>query len=236
MLLRFKLHEIRLGRWTHLLLPKLNESQIQWLTRKLTKERFKVEERSILVARRKAVRIHINPSGHCWSSSDPGDFVVPLIPELLRLPKQNVPLAELIGLYFKAKRLRRETIVRLTTRMESGPDWVGLRSSGQCALSPDEKVVASMLIRSASEGCSLFTDFPRKLGGVRIVGNKQYHESFLEPEEALATLREVGRNQPRNSYLPGDGLLRLRAFVPPLSSSLRTISRELGEWCYFMPA
>jgi hypothetical protein len=232
-MLRFKLHEIRLGLWTHLLMPKLNENQLEWIAGKLTNIRFRVERGSTLVARRKEVTIHLNPSGHCWSSSDPGDFVIPLIPEILGFPKQRVPLAEFKGRYFRVSRSENKALVRLTTRMESAKDWELLRATGQCALSPDEKIVASTLIRSSRGGCTLLTDFPVDDGGVRVIGNRQYYESFLESEDAVAMLREVGRTRTRNSYVPGNGFLRLRTFVPPSSNTLRAISEELGEWCYF---
>ena len=238
-MLSFKLHEIRLGEWTHLLLPKLNANQLAWLTRRLTDFGFKVVGRSVIVARKNRLTIHMNPSGHCWSSGDPGDFIVPLIPEILGFPKQRIPLSEFKGRYFGVKRFGNEAIVRLTTRMESAKDWESLRSSGKCALSPDEKRVASTLIRCSSKGCTLLTDFPVDSGGVRVVrviGNRPYYESSLGSEDAIATLREAGRMRAKNSYLPGNGLLRLSGFVHPSSGTLRAVSEELGEWCYVMPA
>jgi hypothetical protein len=214
----------------------LNANQLAWLTGRLTDFGFNFDGRPFIVARKKGSSIHLNPSGHCWSTSDPGDFVIPLIPEILGFPKQRVPLAEFKGRYFTVGRSGREAIVRLATRMESAKDWDSLRARGQCALSPDEKMVASLLIRSTRGGCTLLTDFPVDDGGVRVIGNRQYYESFLEPEDAVATLREVGSRRPKNSYLLGNGLLRLRTFVPPSSNTLQAISEELGEWCYFTPA
>jgi hypothetical protein len=233
-MLRFRLHQVQLGRWSHTLLPKLNEKQVSSLSDRLTNKGFKVRGTSTLIAKTKEMTIHINPSGHCWSSSDVGDSIVPIIPEILDIPKQVVPLEELLSYYFRIKKSGDLAVVRTAPRLESGNDWKALRASGRCALTPDERAVISMVIEN-SGGCTLLTDFPVTASQVRIIGNGRYYESLPGPRLAVATLREVGGKGVRNSYLPGDGLLRLDSFRLPSLPRQREVLEGLGDWCYFTP-
>jgi hypothetical protein len=233
-MLRFRLHQLQLGRWSHTLLPKLNEKQVSSLSDRLAKKGFKVRGTSTLIAETRAMTIHINPSGHCWSSSDVGDSIVPIIPMILDIPKQGVPLEELLSHYFRVMESGDSAVVRTATRMESGNDWKALRASGRCALTPDERAVISMVIEN-SGSCTLMTDFPVKASQVRVMGNRRYFMSVLGPRQAAATLREVGGKGTRNSYLPGGGLLLLDSFRLPSLPRQREVLEGLGEWSYFTP-
>ena len=205
------------------------------LSDRLKGKGFKVSGASSLVARGRTMTIHINPSGHCWSSSDVGDVIIPIIPEILEIPKQEVPLQELLSKYCRVKKSGDSAVVGTSTRLESGNDWRALRKIGQCALTPDEWAVISLMLETASGGCTLVTDFPTKTSRVRIMGKRLYHESVLRPKQAVTTLRSVDRKGSRNSYLTEDGLLVLNSFRPPSRARQKEVLEGLGQWCYFAP-
>jgi len=220
-------HHIDLACRHYLLLPKLNARQVGVLSARLGSQGFSVRHPAGFLARSKKGSIHFDPSGVCWSSFDPEDFVLPAIPELLSCPKEPVALSKLASLYFRT----RGSFTRILTRMESGAAWKSLRSSDLCALTPDERLVALGLLRLGS--CRLVTDFIIDDPTPLYCGRRRYFQVAGDTAEAASTLRVAGRKLPRNSYLPKEGIFRLRA--GPLLPRLEGVFRDLGEWCFFTP-
>ena len=211
----------------YLLLPKLNARQVRVLSARLESGGFAVRHQTGFSARSKRGSIHIDSSGVCWSSFDPEDVVLPAIPDLLSCPKEPVALPKLAGLYFRTW----GTFTRILTRMESGPAWTSLRSSGLCALTPDERLVALSLLRFG--GCRLVTDFIIDDPTPLYCGRRRYFQVASYSADAASTLRGADEKLPRNSYLPKEGIIRLRN--GPLLSRLEEVLRDLGEWCFFVP-
>lgn len=234
-MLDFRLLQIRLRSRFYLLLPKLNSSQVRIIGERLKERDFTVEKDSLLVATKRGTAVHIDPSGFCWSSKDPTDAIAPIIPEILGVPKEAVPLDELQNRYFRLQRFKTSVAVRLSARIESSTLWRELRASGECGLTPDERAVASLLLESSTGGCVMLTDFPTQGSHSRMIGKKQYYESSLDPAEAASTLRVAGPAGIRNSYLPERCVLLLRSIRRPSREKLVELFDSLGEWCYLRP-
>lgn len=190
---------MQLKGWHYLLLPKLNRKQVAALSEGLRDRGFSVDQGRLVNARKRSIALHVDPSGVCWSSSDPSDFVVPLIPSLLRMPKERVMLVNITSRYFKLRAHDTKTFLTFSTRMEAS-FWWALRASGQCAVTPDERTIALSLLK-CSEEVELVTDFPTPSGRARMIGKRQYYESFLGLGDARRTLSVAGRAGARNSYL-----------------------------------
>ena len=234
-MLEFALHEIRVGSRSYILLPKLNEAQMQALGIRLKRQGFEVASRRTLVARRRDMALRISPSGLCWSSSDPADSVVPGIPELLGCPKAAVPVEGLENGYFSLRLAGQGADLRFEPRMEAGSLWRSLRAVNQCGLSPDEHRVLLFLLEHAEGECDLLTDYPTLSGRKRVIGSKVYFESRLKTSEINATLRSVEGPSARNSYLPARGIIRLARYHPPPRREFVALFDDLGEWCYLRP-
>jgi hypothetical protein len=234
-LLSFRVHQFQLSGRHYLLLPKLNSAQIQRLSRRFADEGYAVRQGPILSAKLKGRTIHVDPAGLCWSTVDPADAVLPVIPELLRTPKETVPLRTLEAIYFRIGYGERPMVVRLATRMESSPLWKDLRSSGECGLAPDEGAVVSFITSKTPGTCSMLTDFAVEGSTPRICGRKQYFESDLDGRQVEETLRSAGDPGRRNSYVQQHGVLRLSGLLHLFRDDLRSLFRGLGEWCFFTP-
>jgi hypothetical protein len=234
-LLEFRLHEMKLGSLYYILLPKMNSLQVRLLEKRLSSKGFTTVTRGSRKPRRVVRPVHLDPEGLCWASFEISDAVAPALPEILSAPKEAVPMSELLAKYFRAARSDEGLVVRMKTRVESGPTWDWLRESGECALTPDEHAIACHLLLSARGPCDLVTDFPVEGSRLRIRGRKLYYDSRLAPESAKETLRSAGKKGTRNSYLPKDSILALpSAEVYPMSD-YSDLLESLGEWCYFRP-
>ena len=219
----------------YILLPKLNNAQMEALASRLTQSGFLVRGSDVISAKSVKGVIHVDPRGFCWSSFDPRDEILPVIPNLLEAPKEREPLEELMASYFTFARSGANIVVKVPTRVESSTLWKDLRVSGECGLTPDEHAVVSFLFKKARGECKLLTDFPTDGSTLRIYGRRRYYESEIRPSDAGKTLRSVGRRAFRNSYLPRDGALTFESLDLPSSEELARLFKELGEWCYFRP-
>jgi hypothetical protein len=232
-MLRFAVYRFRLGERFYVLLPKLNEAQLAAFGRRFEAKGYALQRSASLVAKNETQTIHLDPSGFSWSSTDPSDAVLPAIPEILAMPKKRVPIEELASRYFLVRKAGRSIWARMSTRVESSGLWRNLRAEGSAALTPDEKAVALFLI-GASSGCELVTDFPTTSGKPRMIGKKQYYNSFLSPSEG-STLRVVGQRGSKNAYLPEHSVLRFQSFKVPQRRAFVELFESLGEWCSFIP-
>ena len=234
-MLRFTVHQFKLSNRSYILLPKLNSVQMGLLTTGLTRHGFSFRYSGPRVtAKSERGLVHVDPAGLCWARFDPSDIVLPLIPELVKARKEEIPLGGLAAKYLKGTKSGQDSLV-LLTRLESGPAWDSLRSLNECGLSPDEYRVASFLVSRAKRWVRVTTDYP--VGDMRssLMGRKRYFLSNLSPDQAESTLRQAGRSQARNSYLPRDGVLESDGILPPSRQELGDLFSGLGEWCYFVP-
>ena len=235
-MLRFKVHQLQLGGKYYILLPKLSAGQVGLLRERFSDLGYEVESKGLLSGRSRKGVIQVDPSGLCWSASDPADAVLPAMPALLACPKETIPAGALKRLYYaKVSQGSRQPVIRFLPRMESGPLWRRLRSLGGCGLAPDEHLLLSALLKRSLAPCTLLTDYPTEGSSAKRFGTRTYFVSTLDPSEASATLRAVGERGIRNAYLPRDGLVSLNEPLLP-EMELSVLFRELGEWCYFSPS
>ena len=227
----FRVSLIRSGPRWYLLLPKLNLGQDSELSRRLSSRGFAVRVGRTLLAKRGAEKIHLDPSGVRWSLGDPSDAFLPLIPDLLQLPREETSVRECREMYLSKGRVDGVGVVRFKTRAEVAL-WKGLRERGESALTPDERAVIAEVIKGSRGRVRLITDFPNGTSTMIRVGRNLYFETELHPDEAMSTLRSIESKGPRNSYLPKDGLLVHRGSGP---SILSDFFKGLGEWFCFTP-
>ena len=157
-------------------------------------------------------KIRVSKDGLCWSSFYPSDVVLPAIPALLSCPKERAPVKIVRGKYFRASKSEDGVTFHILPRLEFSSRWSELRSSGGCALAPDEHAVVSLLLEKARGNCEMITDYFVDGSTPLILGRKRYFESRLDPDEAASTLRVVGERRQRNPYIRGNGILRLSSF------------------------
>jgi len=231
----FRVHELAIVGRHYILLPKLNDAQMEAFAKRLTENGFLVSLSNVISAKSAKGVIHIDPRGFCWSLFDPRDEILPVVPNILKVPKERKPLRELIGSYFMVAKSKAQTVVKVFTRIESSTLWKALRVSGECGLTPDEHVAVSFLFKKAKGECRLLTDYPTYGSILRIYGRRRYYESKLKPPEVGSTLRPVGRKAFRNSYVPRAGTLTFESFDLPSKEELAHLFQDLGEWCYFEP-
>ncbi len=231
----FRVHELVILGRHYVLLPKLNNVQMEVFAKRLAEKGFLISRANAISATSAKGVIHVDPRGFCWSVFDPSDEILPAIPTLLETPKERKPLRELMGSYFMFAKSKAKTVVRVSTRVESSTLWKALRASGECGLTPDEHAVISFLIKKAQGECKLLTDYPTDASTLRIYGRRRYHESKLRPPDVGSTLRSVGRRAFRNSYIPRNGALIFESLDLPSKEELAHFFQDLGEWCYFEP-
>jgi hypothetical protein len=231
----FRVHELAIVGRHYILLPKLNNAQMEALAKRLTESGFLVRRSNEISATSAKGVIHVDPRGFCWSVFDPGDEVLPLIPDLLSTSKETRPVGELSGLYYMVAKSKGKTVLRLSPRVESMTLWKALRASGECGLTPDERAVVAFLMEKTNGVCRVVTDYPTDGSTLRIYGKRRYYESSLVPSEVESTLRSVVQRAYRNSYVPRNGALVLDSFLLPSRDELIHLFGDLGEWCYFEP-
>lgn len=215
-----------------ILLPKLNRRQLRFLRRRLGRDRVEVKESGSMSARCGGAMVHVEPSGYCWSSADPADSILPLVPELLSFPKERTSPRKLTGMYFHVGLEGEVGIARVGARLECFASWETLRRTGGCGLAPDEEEMFSRLVGRTQGPLSMVTDFVSDESVPVVLGRRRYFRSRLSVRETLLTLRGIGTRGTRNSYLPRDGLLELdRTCVQ--GNRLAELTQDLGEWCYY---
>jgi hypothetical protein len=172
--------------------------------------------------------------GFCWASSDPSDLVGPVIPSLLSVPREASDLRDILGLYFTVRRKGDRTLVKIQTRLESGPSWDSLRVAGESGLFLDEATVIDFLLQRAKGRCDVLTDFPTS-GSKEVIKGNQYYISTLQVSEVRSALRVIGTDKAKNCYLRRNGLLLLEELAFPRISELYGLLTNLGAWCPFEP-
>jgi hypothetical protein len=230
-LVPFVLKQFELGGRFHLPLPKMVPRQMEVLRQRLESLGFAASGNSPLRASRQGVKIFVNSSGLCSSNEDLSDVVAPALPEILALEGTRVPFKVLRDLYFASERRGDKLLLRLSPRLESESYWDELRSTGDCALAPDERVVYSRVLSLRTSLTPLVTDFPVEGSAIRRIGRRQYYDSRLEPAEAASTLRGIGSVRERNTYLPRHSILSLSP-ASLSTEALRSVFEELGDWCF----
>src|SRR6267143_5362531 len=130
--LRFTLHQafIRADGRYYLPLPKLNRVQRDTIAARLARIGFRVRSGKGLRAYSSSGFIHVDGRGLATSNMDLFDPLVPLIPEILRVDRDEVPSDELASMYFAAKRRGGALRLRPSVRAESLGLWRKLRAEG----------------------------------------------------------------------------------------------------------
>jgi hypothetical protein len=234
-LLRFKVHRFEIYGRHYVLLPKLNEGQKRSLRNRFVSDGFDVHGGSYLTARSTGCTLHIESSGFCWASSDPSDYLLPAVPEVLAVRHEKVRPNELLAKYFTIESKEDHHAIRVNSRLESDGNWDWLRAHGDCGLSPDEHLLTRALLQGASGDCLLVTDFVTGGSTPFFSGRKLYYKSRLSVSEASGTLCCVGDEGQRNSYLPRRGTFTLFGGLPHLDELVTSFGR-LGDWCSFRVA
>lgn len=222
----------------YVLLPKLNREQQGVLAEHFAREGFKVERAASMTAKSPQCTFRVDAWGLCRSASDPSDYLLPVIPQILSCRKEAATLESLLGLYFDAFSRGTRTEVRLNSRLESLGNWDRLRSCGGSGLAPDEHMVARFLLDEAVAtrgSCPMVTDFAAGQSEPFLAGPRLYFRTRMQVSRASETLRAVGMRYHGNSYLPRNGVLRLPKIAPG-SRALRALVEELGDWCSFAAA
>ena len=232
--LSFKLHSLQLEGRTYTLLPKLTFRQLRSIAESLQRRGCSIRSRNPVIARSKQGTVRVTLDGLCLSSFDASDLVLPTVPDVLTLPKEEVPLGVLQSMYLRELGTGESPVVRLTPRLEYSSLWGELRRTGRCALAPDEHLLCTSLIGRAG-CCEIVTDFPCDRTQPFVMGRKRYFRSTLDKDQALATLRVIGKLGSRNSYLSQVGALKLNRFSKPKKCWFAKVFAEMGEWCSFSP-
>ena len=228
-MLCFRICELKIGGLHFILQPKLNVAQLGFLRREFERKGFSVEPGERITARRRGESLHLEPCGYCWSSGDPADLILPMVPDLLSFPKEGISQRSLEGMYFRGDASGERGSTRVYPRLESYTRWERLRKDDGCGMAPDESLVCTSLMGRSSEPFPMVTDYLTD-GAVPVVwGRRRYFETSLPPEEASRTLRSAVAKGVRNSYLPRDGLL-LGRHGP---ANVWDLAEELGEWCFY---
>ena len=181
--LRFTLRQSFLradGRY-YLPLPKLNRLQQETIAARLKRIGFRVHGGKRSRAYSSSGFIHVGGSGLATSNMDLFDPLVPLIPELLRVKREEVALDELASMYFAAKRRGGVLQLRLRVRAESLGLWRKLRAEGESLLTPDEAAVMKLLLKDARGGVEAVTDYPTEGSRVTQIGRRPYYLSRPTP-------------------------------------------------------
>jgi len=223
---------MELGGKHYVLLPKLGGNQIGLVEEGLRSRGFSIRESRGIIATRKGVVVKVFPIGYASSTSDLTDFIAPIIPELLKSPKETVAAKELVNQYITLD-VNEPKRLRITPRLESGSTWNWLRRLGLCALTPDEHLILKLFLSRARTCSDLLTDFPTRSSRVRVLGTRQFYESALESSDAASSLRSLGHKGERNSYLPRSGILGVEGFTFPSDSELTAAFNDVGDWSSF---
>ena len=234
-MLSFRAHHLEVKGKHYIPLPKLNTQQMMKLKGRLTRKGLSVTGKPLTSPTTKDRSIHIEPLGLCWSSSDPSDDLLPLVPEILRCKKEVSTTANVLDKYLRASTEGGRLVLRVIPRLEALANWDYLRANGGSGLTPDEQLITRFLLGKSGGSCSVTTDFAFANARPFYVGRRLYFESNLPALKASDTLRVVGSKGRENSYLPRDGILYLQAFEFR-SHELAACLRQLGDWCSFIAA
>ncbi|HZW84403.1 MAG TPA: hypothetical protein VFE91_00670 [Nitrososphaerales archaeon] len=231
----FTVHSFEMMRKHYLLLPKLNDSQTRFATSVLVKRGLSVDARSAtgLPKGGDGTVVHLDPEGFCWSAADITDHVLPIVPELVALPKERTSAKALWKKYLNVEVRPGGATIHPSTRVERGSLWKALRGSGLCGLTPDERTLIGLLFSKSERVNGLVTDFPTEGGEVKVVGHLQFYKSTLSGPEAARLLRSVDTRGTKNVYLPREGVLELERSASPSSREIAEAVVEMGEWCGF---
>jgi len=232
-LLYFSFNQFKLRDVFYVLLPKLSPAQLEVFRNRFESTGFRVTSGRNLSATKEGTSLTVSPVGVCWSNRDMTDVVTPVVPRLVK-EKETSSTSSVLERYCKIMRSEGEVLIRFSLRMESSGLWDALRAAGLSGLSPDECAVARFLLSQSSGECAVFTDFPTESSSVKRLGGKQYYESFVDVAEAGSCLRSSVHKSPRNAYLPRDGILRVKKFVPPSKAQLSAALNSVGDWCGYV--
>ena len=228
----FRYRVMEIGDRHVVLLPRLNSAQMRKAAANLESRGFKVSGARKIVAERKGEKIFLADDGVCWSETDPTDELAPILPEMLHVEKEPLPLETILGKYYDLEMNGKAALVRFKPRVESSHFWRVLREKSDCGLAPDERAVANFILGSAGGSTNLLTDFPLERSAVKRFGKFQYYSSFVPVGEAAATLQDCVIKGTRNSYLPKNGVLNLESFKMPSTIKKARLVLRLAEWCY----
>lgn len=234
-MLSFRAHELEVYGRHYILFPKLNRAQMRLMEKRFVKEGFSVRHGRFMTAVSEALTIHVEPLGLCWSSQDPSDVLLPMVPDLLGCKKESASPGRIIGMYFHVFPSAGGTVVKLFPRLEALGCWDGLRKSAGCGLAPDEHLVVNSLLSETQGTCPVITDFSVASSTPFCSGGRLYFRSMLPVSLVSDTLRMAETKGRENSYVPRDGLLRLERLAPSSWEKADYIE-ELGEWCSFVAA
>ena len=226
MLQEFRVRTFQLDGWHFLPLPKLNRLQQRVLNVriKLVNERLPRGE-----------KITYQQVGYVRARQDPLDTFATLLPALLRIQREPVPMDELQAMYYSIDAVSGRVIVRFNTRLESGRRWDILRKSGESGLTPDEHRVVSSLLSASKGSCTLVTDYPSEDSKAFRVGQRQYYLTDVPAKVAGNEIRPMGARGPRNAYLPRSGIMELEGLRWSESQARETFS-SLGDWSFLAPS
>ena len=102
-------------------------------------------------------------------------------------------------------------------------------------MAPGEHAVISLLLRRTRGKCKMVTDFFVNNSTPLVFGRGRHFDSRLDPGEAALTLRLVGGQTQRNSYVPNDGELGPVSATAFSRRDWLDLLTDLGEWCSFTP-
>jgi hypothetical protein len=235
--LRFTLRQsfLRADERYYLPLPKLNRLQQEIIATRLTRIGFRVRRGKRLRAYSSSGFIHVDGSGLATSNMDLFDLLVPLIPELLRVKREEVALDELASMYFAARRRGGALQLRLSVRAESLGLWRKLRAEGESLITPDEAAILKLFLKDARGRVDAVTDYPTEGSRVRQIGRRVYYLSAIPPKEFASNLRTIEGARRRNAYLSSSATLSLGRSRPPTRGELMGVLSSLDEWCYLTP-
>lgn len=209
-------------------LPKLNDSQLELLVKRLEVSGFRVSVGRTIRARKGERAITIEGSGLAWSNMELLDPLAPVIPALLSVRKTKVRGNP----YFSAKLTGGSYRAQLFLRMEALGTWGELRKHDLSGLTPDEAVVISSLLEGSRGEVRGVTDYPREEGRILQFGKKVYYESMIDGGEFIANLRTVERKGIRNSYVPRNSVVDVEVTRAPSVRRIAKVIGSLDEWCY----
>jgi len=232
-MLEFHLNCIRLSGRFILLLPKMTPGQIEIVLDRLTSIGLKIQRGGTLKGKMGRQSFQLNANGWCSSNFDSTDVIAPIIPCLLGTAKEPCTSEEAGKLYFRREKTDRELIMKFVSRIESGTLWTRLREAGECAVTPDEHAVFSGILREMPGRFAMVTDFPSRGAKRMFIGGRMYFAAMLTGTEAASTLRSIDSKHERNSYLPRNGIIRVR--YSPRVSIREPDFYDFGEWCSFRP-
>ena len=234
-MLPFKAHHLLIGRRHMLPLPKLNSQQLGFLAAEVEKRGFAVRRKGgSFAATSGGSTVHVEQAGYCWSSKDPSDVLLPLIPGLLAFPRERVPTHVFSQMYFSVFLEDGVPSVKVHPRLEAASNWTRLRAAGGCGLTPDEHLATAALVGAAKLTGPLVTDFPTEEASPMLIGRRLYFRSVMSGPEAADALRGLGERKPRNCYVPRDGIFRdvEPSFARKCASE---VAQDAAEWCFFEP-